>query len=114
IQAYGITAIVAQCQQNAHSILDIATLVLCVFYATPTLGFYKSEEKTSIYLLQVPHQDFNKGCDIAKIINDCSLIHLSRIFVLWQFISEWMLLNVAIIFHRKMIKCDKYHILTKV
>lgn len=77
--------------------------MLCVFYATPTLGFYKSEEKTSIYLLQVPHQDFNKGCDVAKIINDCSLFHLSRIFVLWQFISERMLLNVTIIFHRKMI-----------
>jgi hypothetical protein len=65
---YGITAIVAQPQQNAQSILDIVTLVFLHFYATPTLGFLQIcvfKGVKSINLLQVPQWDFNKGCNIA-------------------------------------------------
>ena len=67
--AYGITAFVAQPQKNAQSILDIATLVFAFFYATPTLEFLQIrvfKGVRSIYLLQVPHWDFNKGCNIAQ------------------------------------------------
>jgi len=67
--AYGITVVFAQPQQNAQSILDIATLVFAFFYATPTLGFLEIRVFKGvrfIYLLQVPHWDFNKGCNIAQ------------------------------------------------
>ena len=67
------------------------------FYATPTLGFFLQirvfKGVRSIYPLHVPHWDFNKGCNFAQIINDCLLIHLSRIFDPWQFTtygSSWM------------------------
>jgi len=40
--AYGITAIVAQPQQNAQSIMDIATLVFAFLMQLQHLDFYKS------------------------------------------------------------------------
>ena len=46
-----------------------ATLVFAFFYATPTLGFLEIRVFKGvrfIYLLQVPHWDFNKGCNIAQ------------------------------------------------
>jgi len=67
--AYGITVVYCSTQPNAQSILDIATLVFLHFYATPTLGFLQIhvfKGVRSIYLLQVPHWDFNKGCNIAQ------------------------------------------------
>jgi len=69
LEAYDITAVIAQPQQNAHPILDIATLLFCIFDATPTLGFIQIRVflgVRSIYLLHVPHWDFNKGCNIAQ------------------------------------------------
>ena len=86
--AYGITTVIPQPQPNAQSILDIVILVfICIFMQLQHLDFLQIrvfKGVRSIYPLHVPHWDFNKGCNFAQIINDCLLIHLSRIFDPWQ------------------------------
>jgi len=50
------------------------TCIFCIFYATPIFRFLQIwvfKGVRSIYLLQVPHQDFYKGYKIAQIINKC-------------------------------------------
>ena len=112
--AYGITAIVAQPQQNAQSILDIATLVFVFFYAAPILGFLQIrvfKGVRSIYLSQVPHRDFYKGCKIAQIINKC-FTHLS-IKDLWSMAIYNIMDSHERKCHfsfRKETMCDKSHI----
>jgi len=84
--AYGITTVIPQPQPNAQSILDIVIFAfLCNSNTWIFLQIRVFKGVRSIYPLHVPHWDFNKGCNFAQIINDCLLIHLSRIFDPWQF-----------------------------
>ena len=112
--AYGITVVFAQPQQNAQSILDIATLVFVFFYAAPILGFLQIrvfKGVRSIYLSQVPHRDFYKGCKIAQIINKC----FTHLFIkdLWSMaiynIMDSHERKCHFLF-RKVTMCDKSHI----
>ena len=112
--AYGITTVIPQppTKCSIHSGY-CHTCIYLHFYELQHLDFLQIrvfKGVRSIYPLHVPHWDFNKGCNFAQIINDCLLIHLSRIFDPWQFTtygSSWMQTFFSL---RKVNLCDKSHI----
>jgi len=86
--AYGITTVIPQPPTKCSIHSDIVILVIIfIFMQLQHLDFLQIRVFNgvrSIYPLHVTHWDFNKGCNFAQIINDCLLIHLSRIFDPWQ------------------------------